>query len=137
MGVLGGPGAFLVKPWGSPGHYWGAPGGPWKVLWGLLGRPCGRPSTSDATHTHVSAFRMFSCVSIYLFVVFVILFCFVLCLCSPWGSGSCSWEALRVPRASLRVFWVPWEVLGSSWGVLGDSLKVHEGQIHHIYKGFE
>ena len=30
--VLGGHGAVLVKPWGSPAHSCGDPGGPWEVL---------------------------------------------------------------------------------------------------------
>ena len=112
MGVLGGPGAVLVKPWGSPGHYWGAPGGPWKVLWGLLGRPCGRPSASDATHTDVSAFRMFSCFSTNFTVVVVLfLFCFVFVL------------AMGVPELFLGSLAGPQGILEGFLGSLGGPRK--------------
>ena len=103
MGVLGGPGAVLVKPWGLPGHYWGAPGGPWKVLWGLLGRPCGRPSASDATHTHVSAFRMFSCVSFFFCFCDIVLFCFVFVL--AMGVWELFLGSLAGPQGILEGFW--------------------------------
>ena len=79
------PGGSFGGPWGSwscsceplggcPGilsESQGSLGGPW----GVLGRPCGRPSAPDVTHTDVSAFRMFSCLSVYVFYI-----CFVLVL---------------------------------------------------------
>ena len=144
---LGVPGGSCGGPWGS----WSCScqalgvarallGGSWGSLEGPLGAPWATLWETKCVRRYAyacfSVSYVFMCFYLF-FVVFVILFCFVLCLFSPWGSGSCSWEALRVPKASLRVFWVPWEVLGSSWGVLGDSLKVHEGQIQYIYEAFE
>ena len=52
-GILGGPGAVLVKPSGVLGGSLGVPG-----------RPCGRSRAPDITHTDISAFRILSFVSI-------------------------------------------------------------------------
>ena len=85
MGVLGGPGAVLVKPWGVTwallGESWGSLGGPG----GVLGRPCGRPSAPDVTHTDVSASPMFSMFFYQLFSFSNIVFIF-LCFCSRHGG---------------------------------------------------
>ena len=70
MGVLGGPGAGLVKPWGSPGHFWG------------------RPSAPDVTHTDVSASPMLSMLFYTFFSSSDVIFMF-LCVCSrPGGSRA-------------------------------------------------
>ena len=88
MGVLGGPGAVLVKPWGVTwallGESWGSLGGPG----GVLGRPCRRPSAPDVTHTDVSASPMLSMFFYTFFSFSNIIFVFV-CVCSrPGGSRA-------------------------------------------------
>ena len=88
MGVLGGPGAVLVKPWGVTwallGESWVCLGGPG----GLLGRACGRPSAPDVTHTDVSASPMLSMFFYTFFSFSNMIFIFV-CVCSrPGGSRA-------------------------------------------------
>ena len=86
MGVLGGPGAVLVKPWGVT----------WALLWkswvclggpgGVLGRACGRPSAPDATQTGVSASPNLSMFLYQLFsflIYYSFFFVFVLALGGP------------------------------------------------------
>jgi len=67
-GVLGCPGAVLVRPWGiTRASLWGSwgslgrSGGYWGVLSTSLGDPVGDLGAPYATHTDVSAFRIFLC----------------------------------------------------------------------------
>jgi len=86
LGVLGGPGAVLVKPWGVTwallGESWVCLGGPG----GVLGRACGRPSAPDVTHTDVSASPMLSMLFYYFFdflISYSFFFVFVVALGGP------------------------------------------------------
>ena len=67
-GVLGCPGAVLVRPWGiTRASLWGSwgslgrSGGYWGVLSTSLGDPVGDLGAPYATQTDVSAFRIFLC----------------------------------------------------------------------------
>ena len=103
MGVLGGPGAVLVKPWGITwallGESWGSLGGPG----GFLGRPCGRPSAPDVTHTYVSASLIFSMFFYQLFSFSNIVFIF-LCFCSRHWVPELFLGSLAGPQGILEGF---------------------------------
>ena len=144
---LGVPGGSFGGPWGSwscsceaLGGHLGTFGGILGVLgrsWGgSLGEPVGDQVLQTLRTPMFQRLPCFPCFSTN-FLVFLLLCSFFCVLVLALGVPELSWEALRVPRACLRVFEVPWDVLGSSWGVLGDSLKVHAGQIDYIYEGFE
>ena len=122
MGVLGGPGAVLVKPWGVTwallGESWGSLGGPG----GVLGRHCGRPSAPDVTHTDVSASPMFSMFFYNLFSASNIMFIFLYFqfLGGPWGSLVGPSDVPGNARGALGAsLWVR----VTSLGVLGGSLE--------------
>ena len=101
MGVLGGPGAVLVKPWGVTwallGESWVCLGGPG----GLLGRACGRPSAPDVTHTDVSASPMLSMFFYQFFSFSNIIFIF-LCGCSRPGGPELLLGSLVGPQGMLE-----------------------------------
>ena len=116
------------------------PAGPWEVpggSWGILGGSLGDPVGDQVRRTSCSPmFELFVCVCVCVcvFNIFTIPLCLFLCFTF----------ALRVLELFLGSLGGCHGILGGSWGSLGGlglpggfglALKVHDGQMHNIYKG--
>ena len=103
MGVLGGPGAVLVKPWGSPGHYWGLLGVLGRSFGGSLGDPVG-DQVRQTLRTPM--FQRFVCFHVFLFIFCcfcdIVLFCFVFVL--AMGVWELFLGSLAGPQGILEGF---------------------------------
>ena len=107
---LGVPGGSFGGPWGSwscpceaLGRHLGTFGGILGVL-GRFGGSLGDPGGDQVRHTlRTPMFQRLICFPFFYrsFLVFLTYLSFVFVFVLAMGSQSCSWEALRVPRASL------------------------------------
>ena len=101
MGVLGGPGVVLVKPWGSPGHLWGTLGGPWGVLGGSLGDPVGDQVLQTLRTPMFQLLVCFRCVFYKLFSCSSTVLIF-LCFCFRHGGLELLLGSLAGPQGMLE-----------------------------------
>jgi hypothetical protein len=101
LGVLGGPGVVLVKPWGSPGPLWGTLGGPWGVLGGSLGDPVGDqvPQTLRTPMFQRPLCFLYFFYNLFSFSNTVLIF---LCFCSRHGGLELLLGSLAGPQGMLE-----------------------------------